>query len=213
MLPLRLAGGDFHHSPVSLRRYTRPMWLPPPPPPTPTATVRLGHEAITVTGPSDADKAGMDVGLWEYEETLYSPRGDSAAVRFCWDAIKYDGCTVYLARPGGQVSPLQNSNVERLLWTQDGEYLVGAGANTLRLWNLSGGVRSVVYRTKTGAPGGIQRLWLVPNGRGRSDLCVSSLDNLRYDTPGQQKPTLERLGLNTVQALDGEAACPVPTRR
>ncbi|MDO4263856.1 MAG: hypothetical protein Q4C67_06625, partial [Deinococcus sp.] len=159
-------------------------------PPTPAEVIRLGGESITVTGPSNAGKAGMDIGLWEYEETLYSPRGDSAAVRFCWDAVKYHGCQTYLARPGGQVSPLQNSNVERLLWTQDGEYLVGAGANTLRLWNLSGGMRSVVYRTKTGGVGDIQRLWLVPNGRGRSDLCVSSLDTVRYDTPGQLRPTL-----------------------
>ncbi|WP_261664638.1 hypothetical protein [Deinococcus sp. Marseille-Q6407] len=196
----------------------------PPPPPTPAVVIHLGNEAITLTGPSNAGKAGMDVGLWAHEETLYSPRGDSAAVRFCWDAVKYHGCRVYLARPGGAVSELKNSDVIYLLWTQDGEYLAGAGANTLRLWNLSGGMRSVVYRTKAGAPGNIERLWLEPNGRGRGDLCVSSTDAVRSDQPGQLRPTLTlsaaryslpaltRLGLNTVQALDGEAACPAGVR-
>ncbi|MFC6591078.1 hypothetical protein ACFP81_02880 [Deinococcus lacus] len=195
------------------------------PPPTPTATVHLGHEMFTITGPSNADKAGMDIGLWAHEETLYSPRSDSAAVRFCWDAVNYHGCQVYLARPssqggGGQVALLKNSDVTRLLWTQDGEYLVGAGANTLRLWNLSGGMRSVVYRTKSGQPGHIERLWLEPNGRGRGDLCVSSTDAVRYDQPGQLRPTLTlsaaryslptltQLGFSRVQALGGEADCP-----
>ncbi|MFC6618686.1 hypothetical protein [Deinococcus radiophilus] len=120
------------------------------------------------------------------------------------------------------MTPLKNSDVTRLLWTQDGEYLIGAGANTLRLWNLSDGMRSVVYQAKSGAPttGGITRLWLEPNGRGRGDLCVATTEVVRYDQPGQlrptltlsaaryQLPTLQRLGLNTVQALEGEAACP-----
>ncbi|GHG03846.1 hypothetical protein GCM10017783_15470 [Deinococcus piscis] len=192
------------------------------PPPTPTEIVHLGSEAITVTGPTNADKVGMDVGLWAHEETLYSPRSDFAAVRFCWDAVKYHGCRVYLARPGAQVTELKNSNVERLLWTQDGEYLLGAGANTLRLWNLSGGMRSAMYQTATGrSTQRIQEWWLVLNGRGRTDLCVSAQDGFRLEknaaiytlsTARYRLPTLERLGLNTVQTEAGEAACPDPSR-
>jgi len=33
---------------------------------------------------------------------------------------------------------LKNSDVTRLLWTRDGKYLIGAGGNTVRLWNLVG---------------------------------------------------------------------------
>ena len=69
-------------------------------------------------------------------------------------------------------------------------------------------MRSVVYRTKTGNVGDIQRLWLRPNGRGRNDLCVSSVDAVRYDTPGQLQPTLTlsaaRYRLPTLERLGAE---------
>ncbi|KEF35377.1 hypothetical protein RDMS_02505 [Deinococcus sp. RL] len=109
-------------------------------------------------------------------QTLLSPRGDAAAVRFCWDIPKYDSCQVRLVRPGGEVQILTKSDVRHLLWTPDGQYLIGAGANTVRLWNLSGGVRTAVPTPAPAfAPGpSTSRITgLVQAGR---DLCVRTED-------------------------------------
>lgn len=101
----------------------------------PVTKVNFNGKVVKVTAPPPmADFAS------EPQETLFSPRGDAVAVRFCWDAIKYWFCQVKLARASGKITVLNNSSVNQLLWTADGRYLIGAGNNTLRLWNLSGGL-------------------------------------------------------------------------
>lgn len=129
---------------------------------------------VTVIGP--ANSAQNAEYPWTHVQTLWSPRQDAAAVRFCWEIGKYDGCQVFLARPGQPTLRLKNSDVKRLLWTADGKYLIGAGNNTVRLWNLVGGMRTAAVRHASPTPGwmyqpGIERLWW----RG-ADLCVSTFD-------------------------------------
>lgn len=142
-----------------------------PVPPTPQVEITfLDAPPVTVAGPpNSAQNAEYP---WTHQQTLLSPRGDAAAVRFCWEMSKYGGCQVYLARPGQPVLELKNSNVRQLLWTADGQYLLGAGENTVRLWNLSGGSRAAVPRPVLSgnqqSNSHIRRLWL----RGR-DLCVA----------------------------------------
>lgn len=53
-------------------------------------------------------------------------------------------CRVVLARPGRGPLTLKAGVVGDLFWTPDGQYLIGAGVNTLRLWNLNGGLRLAV---------------------------------------------------------------------
>ncbi|MFC5847583.1 hypothetical protein [Deinococcus petrolearius] len=107
---------------------------------------------------------------------LYSPRGDAAALRFCRDIPKYSTCQVFLVRPGLPTRALPRSDVQRLLWSPDGRFLIGAGANTVRLWNLAGGVRAQVPQP----PGaGATRLVRTRTVTGlhlrRGELCVSLL--------------------------------------
>lgn len=171
----------------------------------------MGGEKVSVQGPEPvADFPAKPA------QTLLSPRGDAAAVRFCWDIPKYDSCQVHLVRPDGTVQELKNSNVTRLLWTADGKYLIGAGANTIRLWNLVGGVRAALPRPvllgKQRSFSHIGRLWL----RG-SDLCVSMNSevfgpNGGYAT-GQQVtttryalPTLKPLTVTTLGSTPNEKA-------
>lgn len=70
-----------------------------------------------------------------------SPRGDAAAVNFCWVIPKYRSCLVRLVRSDGSMSDLRNSEVDKLTWSGDGKYLIGAGASTLRIWNLGGSLQ------------------------------------------------------------------------
>lgn len=142
-----------------------------PAPPTPQVEVTFPKaNPVTVTGPENSAQNAEYP--WTHRQTLLSPRGDAAAVRFCWELSKYGGCQVHLARPARPVRVLNNSNVTQLLWTEDGKYLIGAGNNTLRLWNLSGGGRTAVPRPFLGgkqqSSSFIGRLWL----RGE-DLCVA----------------------------------------
>lgn len=169
----------------------------------PEANVAFGgREAVRVFGPSNQ---GREEYPWTVAQTLLSPRGDAAAVRFCWEAVKYHGCQVRLARPDGTVQLLRNSNVTRLLWTADGRYLIGAGANTVRLWNLGGGVRTAIP-----TPGAVfarfprhssQIAGLTLRGR---DLCVRTEDQW-YATNGQQvgrSVSTTRYALPTLRPLE-----------
>ncbi|WP_152545002.1 hypothetical protein [Deinococcus phoenicis] len=150
-----------------------------------------------------------------------SPRGDAAAVRFCWEIGKYDGCQVYLARPSGAVLELKNSNVTKLLWTEDGKYLIGAGENTVRLWNLSGGSRAAVpqpfLETGQQSVSHIRRFWL----RDR-DLCVAMNSEIFGPNGGyavEQLMTTTRYALPLLKPLESvtlpvqegqEAPCHMP---
>ena len=108
-------------------------------------------------------------------------------MRFCYEPAGFRFCEVRLARPGLPVLTFKNSSVTRLLWTANGQYLLGAGDNTVRLWNLSGGIRAAVPLPPLITPGitqsssSITRLWL-----DRGDLCVAAQDWL-FDAQGQTK--------------------------
>ena len=120
---------------------------------------------VHVIGPSNQRREEYP---WRVVQTLRSPRGDAAVVQFCWEAVKYVGCALHLARPGQPVQVLKNGDVEHLLWTPDGQYLAGVGRNTLRLWNLSGGLRTLVLPAGTS---GVRALTWRAGG-----LCVQTLE-------------------------------------
>lgn len=185
-------------------------------PVTPRVTVPFeGRSAVTVTGPTNLDDAAGWSPPWSHEQTLYAPDGKAATVRFCWKAVKYHGCRVYLARPSLAVLELKNSSVTRLLWSEDGKYLIGAGENTVRLWNLRGTVRTAVPAPaeaagRTQPRSSIQRLWL----RERA-LCVGMRDDwfggnghvshrtvttTRFTLPGLKPLTVTTLGDNRKEA-------------
>lgn len=158
--------------------------------------------AVTVTGPeNNARNAEYP---WRHRQTLISPRQDAAAARFCWEIGKYDGCQVFLVRPGLPTLRLNSSDVRRLLWTGDGKYLIGAGANTVRLWNLAGGVRTAVP-----APGPVfaslqhtsQIVGLALEGR---DLCVRTEDQWygRNSSWSGQSVTTTRYALPMLRPLE-----------
>jgi WD40 repeat protein len=173
------------------------------PPPTASVTFSSG-ETVTVTGP--ADSSNHPEFPWTLRQTLLSPRGDAAAVRFCYEPPGFHFCDVYLARPGLPAEVLRNSTVFNLLWTADGRYLIGAGKNTVRLWNLNGTVRIATPKPPLIDPGVTQsasvitRLWL-----DRGDLCVAAQDQL-FDAQGQQKRqtvTTTRYRLPTLKGVTG----------
>ncbi len=172
-------------------------------PPTPAASIRFSTgESVTVAGPKNT--AGNADYPWRLTQLLFPPRKTAAAVRFCYEYPGGTFCEVHLARPGTPVMTLKNSNVTDLLWTADGRYLIGAGDNTVRLWNLSGGVRAAVPRPLMITPGITQsssyitRLWL-----DRGDLCVAAQDQL-FGAQGQAKGrsvTTTRYALPTLKGL------------
>lgn len=143
---------------------------------------------------------------------LYSPRRDAAALRFCWDLPRAATCQVFLVRPGLPTRALPRSDVTRLLWTPDGRYLIGAGADKIRLWNLAGGVRVQMPRppevevdraTRTRAITGIH---LEGN-----DLCVVLLADVFSRAGGRaaQQSTTTRYVL---PALHPAESVSLPTR-
>lgn len=175
--------------------------------------------SVTVTGPENSARNAEYP--WTHRQTLMSPRGDAAAVRFCWEISKYGSCQVSLARPAQPALELKNSNVTRLLWTEDGRYLIGAGENTVRLWNLSGGNRAAVPRPvlfgKQQSVSHIGRLWLRDG-----DLCVAMNSEVFGPNGGYATghlmtttryalPLLKPLETVTLPAREGqEAPCHMP---
>ncbi|GMA14939.1 hypothetical protein E5F05_12390 [Deinococcus metallilatus] len=191
-----------------------------PVPPTPQVEITFPDAApVTVTGPENSAQNAEYP--WTHQQTLMSPRGDAAAVRFCWQMSKYGSCQVDLARPGQPVLELKNSNVTRLLWTADGKYLIGAGENTVRLWNLTGGSRAAVPRPFLGGKqqsvSHIGRLWLRDG-----DLCVAMNSEVFGPNGGYATgqlmtttryalPILKPLEIVTLPAREGqEAPCHMP---
>lgn len=177
-----------------------------PIPPTPTATVQFRSGlSRTVSGP--ANSAGNADYPWRLAQTLVSPQGKAVAVRFCYEYPGGQFCQVDLVRPGLPVTVLKNGNVTRLLWSADGQSLVGAGTNTIRLWTLSGALRTAVPMPPLIEPGVTQsssritRLWL-----DRGNLCVATRDQL-FDSQGQQRRTTvttTRYQLPTLQGLTSD---------
>lgn len=145
---------------------------------------------------------------WTLRQTLYAPTKNAAAVRFCWDIGKYGGCETSVARPGQPVLKLAKGDVSQLLWTADGKYLIGAGANTLRLWNLVGGVRTAVPKSGDNLPGWViqslvSRLWLSLGKQGQAELCVATTDFWGNGKTGARRNTMTttRYALPTLKPL------------
>lgn len=90
--------------------------------------------------------AGMeDIMVVARPDILFSPSGNAAAVLFSWSVgPKYEGSQLFLAEAGHRALKLETADIWPLLWTKDGKYLIGAGANTVRLWNLAGSVRRAI---------------------------------------------------------------------
>jgi len=174
-----------------------------PVPPSLTVTVRL-HSGflLTVRGPTRS--AGSADFPWQAVQTLASPHGEAAAVRYCYEFPGGAFCEVHLAQAGLPVTVLKNSNVTRLLWTDDGHFLIGAGTNTVRLWTLRGTARTAVPHPPLIEPGLVQssseitRIWM-----DRRDLCVATRDRL-FGALGKQRRTTvttTRYRLPTLQGL------------
>jgi hypothetical protein len=170
----------------------------------PTATVHFprGH-SVTVSGPgSDADRLVYgETSPWINTRTLFTVKKDVAAVQFCISHTKEEGCIVYLVRTSGRVQELENSDVKPLIWTGDGTYLIGAGVNTVRLWDLSGAVRlatpvpPLINRGAVQSSSEIIRLWL-----DAGSLCVATRNQLYSEqgeqmTPAPQTPESQRGGM------------------
>ncbi|MDO4244590.1 MAG: hypothetical protein Q4C89_01020 [Deinococcus sp.] len=173
-----------------------------------------------VAVPRPAPQADFEAQL---RQVLMSPRRDAAAVQFCWDIPKYAFCRVILARPGQPMLTLKNSDVRKLLWTPDGKYLVGTGANTVRLWNLVGGVRVHVPGLEPDqlderiVTRDITQLWLE-----QGKLCVAMVSDVFRTSGGpalRQLTSTTRYQLPALRPLQvvglpaggtGEAPCSMP---
>lgn len=185
-----------------------PVYLPPQ-----VSVPFPGTTPSLVMGPGSPNQAAEF--RWYHQQTLYSPAKTAAGVRFCQDYGKFSQCEVWLIRPGQPHQRLANSNVTRLLWTKDGKYLIGAGTNAVRLWNLVGGMRTAVPQAV--APifdrrgfATIQQLRF----QGR-DLCVSvdqevfingHLTNSVTATVRYALPTLKPLTVTTLGSTPNEKA-------
>jgi len=81
-------------------------------------------------------------------ETIFNPQHSYAAVSNCGTAgANLDSCRFFLVNPSFGSRPLpqgQMSGLPGLEWTPDGKYLIAVGDNSVRLWNLKGGVRGVI---------------------------------------------------------------------
>ncbi|WP_291425854.1 hypothetical protein [Deinococcus sp.] len=189
-------------------------YIYPPDPATtplpPTITVDFGAGGkVTLPRP----RPDLDVSA--SHKTFFSPSRDAAALHFCWDIPKYAFCQVWLARPGKAAQELRNSVVNTVLWTPDGQYLIGAGNNTVRLWNLAGGLRVTTPKGPT-LPGQspsaditgmrlsgqtlcvfLREDWYRPDASGH--ITQTNLTTVRYALP-----SLRRLGAqSTVSATTG----------
>ncbi len=111
--------------------------------PSPVVVTFSGGQQATVQSPVSDDYR------WEHVETQYSPDRKAAAVRFCWELLRFEGCEVRLAQIGRPVLILERSFVRQLLWTSDSQYLIGAGYNTVHLWNRQGQRQGVVIPSST----------------------------------------------------------------
>lgn len=174
----------------------------PPQPVTPQVEVAFPNAAsVTVTGPQNSEKNAEYP--WKHQQTLLSPRQDAAAVRFCWGIGKYDGCQVFLAWLDQPALRLKNSDVQRLLWTQDGKYLIGAGSNTVRLWNLAGGVRTALPAPLPGFLPLQHTSQVVGLALGGRDLCVWTEDQWygRNSSRAAQSVTATRYALPSLKPL------------
>lgn len=114
----------------------------PPTPPITPVTLPDGRIVQVSAPPAQAHPDGgwMD---WRFHFKRTSLDRRFTALGFVQSSNnpKHDPVEVHLVKPSGQIIPLKNSDVFDVLWTIDGQYLIGQGSNTLRLWNTNGGLR------------------------------------------------------------------------
>lgn len=141
-----------------------------------TLTFPTGQRFTVVSSPN------TDGYSWTHTATVWSPDRKAAAVLFCWEAMRFTGCEVKLAQPGRTVLALPNSFVRTLVWTPDGQYLLGGGYNTLRIWNRSGKGRAVLATPSSPHGDPPLALTLVPGGvcaRSRAGSVQFAVPSLR----------------------------------
>ncbi|WP_293911883.1 hypothetical protein [Deinococcus sp.] len=73
-----------------------------------------------------------------------SPDGKSTLIHFYSNNTKAWMSEAYVVRHDASVLHLKNDGVKFIAWVPNSQYVIGFGNNTLRLWNLSGGLKTVV---------------------------------------------------------------------
>lgn len=74
-----------------------------------------------------------------------SPDGEFLEVHYLGSRPKYWDAHVYLVSPYGKILDLSNGMVRKTQWTEDSQYLLGFGDNTIRIWNMSGKRRQISF--------------------------------------------------------------------
>ncbi|GGR43190.1 hypothetical protein GCM10008959_00060 [Deinococcus seoulensis] len=117
-------------------------------PPTPPAypVTLIGGRVVSVSAPAPDPHPDGGWMEWKLDQRQPSLDGRFHALLFRQSSNnpKHDPITVHLVKPDGRVLPLKNGDVFDVTWMPDGQYLLGRGNNTLRLWNTSGGLRTRV---------------------------------------------------------------------
>ncbi|MFC6800920.1 hypothetical protein ACFQDE_03495 [Deinococcus caeni] len=128
-----------------------PLGYPPPLGYDPHLAVNVKTPAgkvVVVKGPQVPLQPDPDfTWRWSVQKVVENSSGQFTAVHYSGSlAAKYRDAAVFLVHPDGRIDRLKNDTVLDVQWTTDGRYLLGTGANTIRLWNLSGGLRQVSYQ-------------------------------------------------------------------
>jgi hypothetical protein len=150
--------------------------------------------------------AGMeDIMVVPPPDVFFSPSGSAAAVRFYWSVgPKYEGSQLFLVQAGQRALKLETASIWPLLWTEDGESLIGAGANTVRVWNLAGSVRRATPALPARWQGDreIIRREIMGLTLGKSTLCVrTSFMLAKAGASAEVLQTVSRYALPTLQLL------------
>jgi WD40 repeat protein len=104
-------------------------------------------KVVEIKGPEVNLKPDPDLDYrWKTPTILPNQDSQFIAVHYYGSLSKYWDAMVYLVGPDGQLRRLKNGTVLNVQWTDDGKYLIGRGVNTLRLWNLNGGLRQVTFQ-------------------------------------------------------------------
>lgn len=155
--------------------------------------------------------AGMeDIMVVSRPDIVFSPSGRAAAVLFSWSVgPKYEGSQLFLAQAGQRALKLETASIWPLLWTKDGKSLIGAGANTVRLWNLAGSVRRATPALPARWQGDreIIRREITGLTLGRSALCVrTSFVLARAGASAEGLQTVSRYALPSLKLLGRQTA-------
>lgn len=109
--------------------------------------VTKSGKVVEIKGPKINLKQDPDLDYrWRKPTILPNRDGRFTAVYYFGNWGKYWDALIYLVHPNGRVQRLRNDSVLDIKWTNDGKYLIGLGSNTLRLWNLNGGLRQASFQ-------------------------------------------------------------------